>query len=132
MKLYEWTNLYERAVALANGDRPGIELEGRIVERFEEDPERVERAIERIGASYQRGDVRGFWPVLDADLAAPSGPRFQTTATAKTPSPWKITNEFEEPDLPEGPRELPAFVKDWRQERWPEPVVWDGEDGAPA
>ncbi len=124
---YQWPDLYERATVLANGDRPGIELEGRIVQAFTEDPERVEKAIERIGSAYQRGDVKSFWAVLDTDLAAPLEARFTTTATAKQPSPWKITNEYDDPDLPPGPRVLPASVAAWKSERWPSPAVWDGE-----
>ncbi len=113
MKLYEWTNLYEQAVTHAGGDRPGIELEGR---------------IERIGNAYQRGDVKSFWAVLDSDLAAPAGPRFTTTATAKQPSPWKITNEHEDPELPPGPRVLPDFVQAFMHEHWPKPTPYDGEE----
>lgn len=133
MTEYHWPDLYERATHLAKGDRPGIDLEGRIVERFAEDPERVERAIERIGASYARGDIRSFWSVLDTDLAAPAGPRFQTTATAKQPSSWIVTAEPWEPDLPPGPRVLPDFVRAWKQHTWPQPLRvveggWDGEE----
>ncbi len=123
MTLYAWPDLYERAVTLAKGDRPGIELEGRIVEAFTEDPERVDRAIERIGASYQRGDVKSFWAVLDTDLAAPAGPRFQTTATAKQPTSWKTTAEPWEPDLPPGPRVLPEIVTEFMTRHWPKPLT---------
>ncbi len=123
MTEYHWPDLYERAVTIAKGDRPGIELEGRIVQRFEEDPQRVEQAIERIGNAYARGEIHSFWAVLDTDLAAPAGPRFTTTATAKTPSPWKITNENQDPDLPPGPRKLPDFVTEFMHKHWPKPLA---------
>ncbi len=125
MNDYHWPDLYQRAVALANGDRPGIELEGRIVQAFTEDPERVQHAIERIGSSYQRGDVRSFWPVLDTDLATPTQTTFTTTARAKQPSPWKITNEHEDPELPPAPRQLPDFVSKFMAEHWPKPLDYD-------
>ncbi len=123
MTLYAWVDLYEQAVILAKGDRPGIELEGRIVARFEEDPERVQHAIHRIGAAYMRGEIHSFWAVLDTDLAAPAGPRFTTTATAKQPSSWKITNDHQEPDLPPGPRKLPEFVTEFMAKHWPKPLA---------
>ncbi len=123
MTEYHWPDLYERAVHLAKGDRPGIELEGRIVQAFTDDPERVDRAIERIGNSYARGDVHSFWAVLDTDLAAPAGPRYQTTATAKTPSStWHTTAEPWEPDLEPGPRVLPDFVQEFMAKHWPKPL----------
>ncbi len=124
MTEYHWPDLYERAVHLAKGDRPGIELEGRIVERFEEDPERVERAIERVGSAYQRGDVKSFWAVLDTDLAAPAGPRFQTTATSKHPPTWHSTNaRTPDPELPPAPRQLPANVTEFMHKHWPKPLT---------
>ncbi len=122
---YHWPDLYERAVQFANGDRPGIELEGRIVEHFEQDPVRVERAIERVGNDYQRGAVRSFWAVLDAAVSTPAEPRFTTTATAKQPNPWKNTNHDWEPELPPAPRKLPAFVQAFVDEHWPKPLSYD-------
>ncbi len=125
MTEYAWADLYERAVTLAKGDRPGIELEGRVVQAFEQDPERVQHAIERIGAAYQRGDIHSFWAVLDTDLAAPAGPRFTTTATAKPKfDRWKTSDIHGwEPDLPPGPRVLPDFVQEFMLEHWPKPLT---------
>ncbi len=126
MTTYNWANLYAQAVDLANGDRPGIELEGRIVERFNEDPIRVDQAIQRIGNAYQRGDIRSFWAVLDTDLSKPTQPRFNASATAKTKSPWHSTGRRDwEPELPPAPRQLPDFVSEFMQRNWPKPLEED-------
>lgn len=66
---YDWASTCEHAVALFNGQTPGIELEQTLIGYFLEEPQRVTDHIEDIGRRIGKGEnIRSGWAILKLEL----------------------------------------------------------------
>jgi hypothetical protein len=63
MPEYVWSHVRDRGEELF-GDTPGPKLEATLLEIFEQRPEAVIAAIEKLGKRYAAGKVRSPWPLV--------------------------------------------------------------------
>lgn len=68
MTTYHWPNLRTHAIEHFNGQTPGPQLEQDIIDIFEQHPQTVAAAIDRIAARFHAGTITSPWGVLRADL----------------------------------------------------------------
>jgi hypothetical protein len=64
MTTYTWTDLRTHAAERFAGQTPGPELEQRIIDVFQQQPQIVAAAIDYIAERFRAGIVRSPWPVL--------------------------------------------------------------------
>ena len=83
MTTYDWATIRADAIARFGGDAPRAELEQRIIDVFEKQPQLVVLAIDKIADSYHAGRVRSPWAVLGTHIerAAEPGADIQATDT---------------------------------------------------
>lgn len=68
MTTYQWPQLRAHAIEQYGGQTPGGQLEQDILDVFEQHPQTVANAIDRIATRFHAGSVQSPWAVLRADL----------------------------------------------------------------
>lgn len=83
MTTYQWATIRADAIARFGGDAPRSELEQHLIHVFEQQPQLVVHAIDKIADSYRNGSIRSPWAVLKThlDRAAAPGADIQATDT---------------------------------------------------
>lgn len=79
---YQWPDLRTHAINQFGGQTPGAQLEQDIIDVFEQHPQVVAQAIDRIATRYHTGTIQSPWAVLRADLQRrTTSPNVQATDT---------------------------------------------------
>lgn len=76
-----WENLCGKTITRFGGAQPGAELEAEIMAAWQQDPKRVEGAIERTAALFKAGTIHSGWGILRNELAK-QGPERRRKAKA--------------------------------------------------
>lgn len=66
---YDWHHVYSNAVEQFGGDTPSAPLEAELLEIFQQRPEDLITAINKIGNAYQQGRVQSPWGALKSEIA---------------------------------------------------------------
>jgi hypothetical protein len=82
---YDWPTIRADAIARFGGDAPRAELEQQIIDTFEQHPQLVVLAIDKIADGYQTGRIRSPWAVLKTHIerAAQPGADIQAEDTTQ-------------------------------------------------
>ncbi len=72
----DWTTLRTQAMEGFNGEAPGPALEQDLIDAYKEHPTTVARSVDKIIATYAKGNITSGWAILRADV------RKATTALA--------------------------------------------------
>lgn len=81
MTTYHWPTIRADAIARFGGDAPRAELEQRIINVFELQPQLVVLAIDKITDAYRAGQVRSPWAVVATHIERASTPGADIQAT---------------------------------------------------